>query len=696
MLREGLLIFGIIAAVLVQSGSANPSNRLGSAASSCLFPSDDTVYQVPHTQVGRAATDGEKSGQTPRHRLAFGTSSSVQTSTCLDYDTLLAGTLESTLSFLDPLTGLLYDNRQPSLDHGNREKEAGGIVPDLPDARFDDKNNLTAEVISGEPGLTLDYGLRLRYTRGSGFGYVAIPAGLNLDVPRITGIKLRGRAWQRAAPLEVKLECTDGRQLIWNAEFRTDRYDWLDLPLPSPALCDLTRVDKLTFVAVDAKLTATSAEYVWDIDHVAFAVDASEIGRVHIGPEKPCEGPYQPLPCRSSTTSVDNVGYGLAALGVVACLALPIDVPGFPTAEEAIVRALETLERWPKWSGQAPSTAWLTYSGFTWTWFSPTTGLPPPNARQVFALDHAHLSAALRVLEQAANWQACRLDPRFEEAIRVKARALRVGMDWRLLVRNGDLALEWTPTCNSDQTGLCGREVARGNEAILRIVESVVSGAVPSAYFDKLSCELTDGAGGYAWYKTFNEQPGQDPTRCSATFVQQAPFIFLDPSKLPKSPRLRVRDPVDSLRQLLRAHGLDQPGLHGWSDSLLPDGSGYVTACQIPASVVTPQAAVLGLGFLREAEEMVCKFHQAGVDRPYRLGAIATYRGMRDSYDTATRSVGDAVFLALDQARNALALLNFLYPTFGGTGLPVVRALFARDPDVSTAYESLSNVTVCD
>lgn len=620
-----------------------------------------------------------------------------QMSQCVDYDTLLLGTLDSTFSFLDPLTGLLHDHR-PLLDNGNRENAAAGIVPDLPDWSFDpaQANNIAAELISGEPGLTLDYALRLRYVRGRGpgFGFLPIPAGLNLDSPRITGIKVRGQASHRAAPLEVKLECADGRQQVWNAELSTERYDWVNLALPTSAPCDLSRVDKLTFAAADAKLPATSAEFVWNIDHVAFTVDTSEIARAYVV-DRPCQGAYQPLPCRGIATNVDNVGYGLAALGVTACLALRTTVPGFATPEEAMVRALETLESWPKWNGETPSTEWRTRTGFVSTWFSPTTGLPPIDARQVFALDQAHLSGGLLVVEQAASSDACRLDPRYRETIRVKARALRGGMNWQLLVRDGDLALEWRPSCNTHPSGLCGTELARGNESILRIFLSVASNAVPAAYFDKLSCELTEGAGGFAWYRTFNEQPGQDPTRCSAAFVQEASAIFLDLSQLPKSPTRKARDHVDSMLQLVRSHGLDQSGLRGWSDALLPDGSRYVTACEIPPAVVTPQVAILGLGFLRDAEQMVCNFHAAGVDRPYQLGGNPVNRGMRDSYESATGSVGDAVFLSLDQARNALALFNFLYPAFGGTGLPVVRALVARAPDVSRAYEVLSSKTVC-
>jgi hypothetical protein len=634
----------------------------------------------------------------PGHTDAVPTMSVADASSCPDHSTLLSGTLQSVYSFIDPLTGLLHDKRL-FLDHGSADSPPAGILPDLPDWQLapDQFQNLKVEFISGEP-LTLDHGLKLTYvaTAGSKFGYLAIPANMNLDAPRISGLKIRGRASRPNAPLEVKLECADGRQQIWDAVFGTGTFDWRELTLPTPVPCDLTRVNVLTFAASDAKLPGVLGEVVWEIDHAAFTVEPAEIGKAHT-PPLTCEGTYRPLPCRGIATNVDNVGYGLAALAVAACLRRPVNVPGFDAPEQAILRALDTLESWPKWGGESPGTAFQGRTGFPWTWFSPVNGLPPRDLLNVFALDQAHLASGLQVVEQAAGSPACELDPRFREMIRVKARALRLGMDWRLLVRDGDLAIEWRVRPDgSGCSGLCGTEGARGNESILRTFQSVASKAVAAAHFAKLSCEVTAVAGGHAWYKTFNEQPCEDPTRCSATFVQQAPLIFLDGSRLPKSPTLKIHDHVESVTELMRAHGLDLPQLRGWSDCQLPDGTDYKAACAIPASVVTPQAAILGLEFVPQAAQSLCEFHKAGVDRPYALGGTERNRGMRDSYSLETRSVGNAVFLGLDQARNALALFNVLYPNFGNTGLPVVRALFAADAGASEAYETLRKMTVCD
>ena len=614
----------------------------------------------------------------------------------LDYSTLLIGTLQSMYSFIDPMTGLLHDRRD-FRDGGNIQDPSAGVFPDLPNVHLSDANNLTAQFTSGA-ALTLDYGLRLTYLPGNpmGFGYLAISALLNLDAPRISGLRVRGRASHGNAPLEVKLECEDGGQQIWDATFPTDTFGWVDLTLPVPTPCDLKRVNKLTFAGVDAKLRGVVGEVVWDIDHAAFTVDPSQIGQAHILPIE-CEGTYWPLPCRGIPTNVDNVGYGLAALGVAACVRSPVSVPGFGSPEEAILRALDTLGSWPKWSGEDPVTGFRTQTGFPWTWFSPANGFPPRDQLNVFALDQAHLASGLQILEQAAGSHACHVDARFREMIRVKARALRLGMDWRLLVHDADLATEWRARPDGGGcVGLCGIERARGNEAILRVFQSVASHAVPTSHFERLSCEVTKDDRGHTWYKTFNEQPGEDPTRCSATFVQQAPLMFLDASRLPKSPKLPVHDHLQSVTELIRAHALALPQLDGWwSDCELPDGSGYVTACQIPPSVVTPQAAILGLEFLPEAAQALCKFHRANVDRPYELGGELLNRGMRDSYSLDTKSAGDAVFIGLDQARNALALFNVLYPNFNHTGLPVVRALFAADAGAGAAYGQLRHSTVC-
>jgi hypothetical protein len=116
-------------------------------------------------------------------------------------------------------------------------------------------------------------------------------------------------------------------------------------------------------------------------------------------------------------------------------------------------------------------------------------------------------------------------------------------------------------------------------------------------------------------------------------------------------------------------------------------------ACAIPDQVVTPQVAVLGLPFLPEAETTICAFVNAGADAPYpRAGG--EYRGLRDSLDATTKTAGDAVYLPLDQARMALALLNAIYPDFDG-GRPLVRHLFGLGNGVAEAYAGLAKHPGC-
>jgi len=619
----------------------------------------------------------------------------VSSISCVDYPTLLDGTLNSMLAFVDPRTGLLHDHRALA-NSGNREVAGGGIIPQLANWDFStvSPSGITVQLVEGEPGYTLDYGLRITYEKAqpAAFGYYAIHAGLDLQALPPIKLAVRARA-DSFAVLEIKFECANGVQQIFDATFGRD-FAWYEFPWPTDGGCDFAQVDNLTFSSTDDKMGAVDVA-TWEIDHLALEVDPEELATAS-NTATDCSGTYVPLPCRSLPTSVDNVGYELAALAAARCSGRAVNVPGFDSVELALLQALTTIEAWPKWNGEGPQGVWGGKQGFPWTWFDASTGLPPSDQLLVFALDQAHLDAGLRIVEQAAASTACNFDTDLRATVGAKARALREGMNWSLLMNGSDQALGWhaRPQTGDLPNGLFGNEQARGNEALLRDFLSVASGATTPDLFARLSCDVTTDGEGHTWYRTFTE--AADPKTCVASFVQQVPALFVDLSQLPTSPNLQPTNHAESVKQLMLMQGLDTDGMHGRSDCLLPDGSQYVTSCSIPSTVVTPQSALLGLEFVASADQGVCAFHSAGADRLYTLGNRQFNRGMRDSFDTGAGTVGEAVFLPLDQARLVLALLNHLNADFAGSSLPIVRALFAQDGSVQAAYATLHTMSVCN
>jgi hypothetical protein len=327
---------------------------------------------------------------------------------------------------------------------------------------------------------------------------------------------------------------------------------------------------------------------------------------------------------------------------------------------------------------------------------------------RVFALDQAHLAAALVLLTEAARHPACRIDDDVRDDMASASETLRAGMDWRLLENaEQEPVLEWcddTSSCGvpsvCSQAGLSAHtESGRATESGLRTFLAIADGDTPASYWrDGLVCDVaTDGE--LVWMWTYSDYGATScDIQCEATFKAQVPFLFLDPDALPKIDT--AAGPLGhraSVRQLMRAHGIGDHALTGWTDSNTPDGSAYVVGCGIPADVVTPQASLLGVEFLPEASATVCAFVEAGANAPYELGGFELERGFRDSLRVATDGAepANANYLPLDQARIALALMNLLFPDFDGSGLPVVRALFGADTRVAATYAALAGQSGC-
>jgi hypothetical protein len=627
---------------------------------------------------------------------------------------LLPATLRSVAWHIDPITGIVHDHLdwKPG---GNDYQEIRGVIPQMtPESWTNQGSNNFGIRVERSPDLAFDTAFELSYQpshgagtcAGSGatvaFGYVDFPFKHNLAAPAVKALSIRGRSPRPDAQLEIKIETSSGCQVkcitAFNDTLETKR---LALDQCDGAVsCDLSQSERVTFAATDDEVGGCSAT--WTIDQLVFEIDPAATGDV-AGSDTAtaCTGDYQPLPCGSSVTGADKIGYALLALAAGACTGIDTAVVGFAHVEDALLAGLTTLGSWRKWHGEAANVPLTGTDGFPWTWIDPSTGLPLK--AEVFGIDSANLAASLATLAQMGPSTCPSLVRPSASAwgeVASKAQALYQAMDWSWMNVAAKPVLGWC--AHPGRVGFCSAGIdstsglstnvqsARSDESILRTFLAIAGQSIAAEYWESgLRCGTRTIGGAMFLSQTDASQPVQ----CDPTFFQQASAIFMDLDKLPVPAPAGIGH-RDSLVNLMKAAGIGQDALAGYSDCESPTGDTYYAVCSIPSDLVTPQAAVLGLDLFPSACRTIQQFLTAGVAGAISIGGQSVTRGFRDSVWTANgtldsaRPYGAQVFLSLDQSRQALALVNYL-----DNGL--IRRLFEATPGIAEAYQALVGKVGC-
>ena len=633
---------------------------------------------------------------------------------------ILEATLRDVAWHVDPRTGVAYDHIDWK-NGGNDYLDVPGVIPQLATdfAALQTNGRLDYEIVH-DAEFSLDTAIQLTYRPsvgaggacgtgqgGEAQGYVAFPISRNLATPKVISIWILGSSNQPTAKVRLKFETASCQIecLVSLPSMQSSQ----EIPLANCTngrSCSLSETNKFTILATDDDVNGCPAT--WTIDHIAFGVDADESGSMsNVEPAPRCTGAFQPLPCGSSATGIDKIGYAMAALAVGACAGIDTEIVGFASVEDSLVAALSTVEKWRKWNGEAPGHELTQTTGFPWTWVDPNTGLP--TKPEVFGIDSANFEASLAVLQQISA-TTCPALVRSQSPTWMlmanRAAEIRNGIDWaRMNSATSTPVIGWCANpgasdslsfCHTGQidpdTGLSRlTQSARDDESILRTFRAIGSGSVDPNYWQTgLQCHKRT-LNGFSWLSSMDAGM---PVQCDATFRQQASALFMDLGRLPV-PALAGISHQESLVALLEANGVGEYALAGYSDCLLPSAEAYVTGCEIPSGVVTPQASILGLEFFPDACHTIQRFLDEHMADPVNVGGLPIGRGFRDSAFKTTdgaldtsRPPGQQTFLSLDKSREALALVNYLH---GG----LVRRLFERNPEVPAAYEALRGKTGC-